>query len=67
MMWSVIVLLVLGMFHLFQNPKNVMVPDKMPFSEFLKNIDDGRVVQVEIKGNNGGRPGIRFMARGPCS
>ena len=24
----------------------------MPFSEFLKNIDDGRVVQVEIKGNN---------------
>ena len=51
-MWSVIVLLVLGMFQLFQNPKNVMVPDKMPFSEFLKNIDDGRVVQVEIKGNN---------------
>merc|ERR1712072_1454091 len=24
----------------------------MPFSEFLKNIDEGRVVQVEIKGNN---------------
>ena len=24
----------------------------MPFSEFLKNIDDGRVVRVEIKGNN---------------
>ena len=29
-----------------------MVSDKMPFSEFLKNVDDGRVVQVEIKGNN---------------
>ena len=52
MMWSVIVLLVVGLFQLFQNPKNVMVSDKMPFSEFLKNIDDGRVVQVEIKGNN---------------
>jgi cell division protease FtsH len=52
MMWGVIVLLVLGMYQLFQNPKNVMVPDKMPFSEFLKNIDDGRVVQVEIKGND---------------
>ena len=51
-MWGVIVLLVVGMYQLFQNPKNVMVPDKMPFSEFLKNIDDGRVVQVEIKGNN---------------
>ena len=29
-----------------------MISDKIPFSEFLKNIDDGRVVQVEIKGNN---------------
>ena len=52
MMWGVIVLLVLGLFQLFQNPKNTMVSDKMPFSEFLKNIDDGRVVQVEIKGND---------------
>ena len=29
-----------------------MVVEKTPFSEFLKNIEDGRVVQVEIKGNN---------------
>ena len=52
MMWGVIILLVLGLFQLFQNPKDSMVLDKMPFSEFLKNIDDGRVVRVEIKGNN---------------
>ena len=52
MMWGIIVLLVAGLFQLFQNPKNSTVSDKMPFSEFLKNIDDGRVVQVEIKGNN---------------
>jgi len=52
MMWGVIALLVLGLFQLFQNPKKSMVSDKMPFSEFLKNIDDGRVVQVEIKGND---------------
>jgi cell division protease FtsH len=52
MMWGVIVLLVAGLFQLFQNPKNSVISDKMPFSEFLKNIDDGRVVQVEIKGNN---------------
>ncbi|SVC44491.1 uncharacterized protein METZ01_LOCUS297345, partial [marine metagenome] len=52
MMWGVIVLLIAGLFQLFQNPKNSIASDKMPFSEFLKNIDDGRVVQVEIKGNN---------------
>ena len=52
MMWGVIVLLVVGLFQLFQNPNESMVSDKMPFSEFLKNIDDGRVVQVEIKGND---------------
>ena len=52
MMWGLIVLLVVGLFQLFQNPKKSMVMEKTPFSEFLKNIEDGRVVQVEIKGNN---------------
>ncbi len=52
MMWGVIVLLVAGLFQVFQNPKNSVASDKIPFSEFLKNIDDGRVVQVEIIGNN---------------
>jgi len=52
MMWGVIVMLVVGLFQLFQNPKNTVTSDKVPFSEFLKNIDDGRVIQVEIKGNN---------------
>ena len=52
MMWALIVLLVVGLFQLFQNPKKSAVSDQMPFSEFLKNIDDGRVVQVKIKGND---------------
>ena len=52
MMWGEIVLLVMGLFQLFQNPKKSMVLEKTPFSEFLKTIDDGRVIQVEIKGNN---------------
>ena len=52
MMWGVIVLLLVGLFNLFQNPKNHTAENKMPFSEFLKNIDDGRVIQVEIQGNN---------------
>ena len=51
MMWGMIVLLVVGLFQLFQNPKNSVTSDKMAFSQFLKNVDDGRVVQVEIKGN----------------
>ena len=52
MMWGVIVLLVAGLFQLFQNPQKTVASDKIPFSEFLKNIDDGRVVQVEIQGND---------------
>ena len=52
MMWSVIVLLVIGLFNLFQTPKSPMVSESIPFSSFLKNVEDGRVVQVEIKGNN---------------
>ena len=52
MMWGVIVLLVVGLFQLFQNPKTSTVSDKVPFSEFLKNIEDGRVVQVQIRGND---------------
>ena len=52
MMWSLIIVLVMGLFQLFQNPKKTVVFEKTPFSEFLKNIEEGRVVQVEIKGND---------------
>ena len=52
MMWGVIVALVMGLFQIFQNPRNTTISDKMSFSEFLTNIDNGRVVQVEIQGNN---------------
>jgi len=51
MMWGLIVLLVVGLFQLFQKPQTSMVSEKVPFSEFVENIEDGRVVQVEIKGN----------------
>ena len=52
MMWGVIVLLVVGLFNIFQKPKRPMASDTIPFSSFLKNVEEGRVVQVEIKGNN---------------
>ena len=52
MMWGVIVLLVVGLFQLFQNPNRSVVSDKVSFSSFLQNVEDGRVVEVEIQGNN---------------
>jgi len=52
MMWGVIVLLVVGLFNLFQHPKQTVISDKIPFSSFLKNLEEGRIVQVEIRGNN---------------
>ena len=52
MMWGVIVLLVVGLFNLFKNPKHPVASDTVPFSSFLKNVEDGRVVRVEIKGND---------------
>ena len=51
MMWGLIVLLVVGLFQLFHNPKRSVVEEKTSFSSFLKNLEDGRIVQVEIKGN----------------
>ena len=37
--------------QLFQQPKNISTSEKVAFSSFLENVEDGRVVQVEIKGN----------------
>tara|TARA_Y100000590_G_scaffold92848_1_gene105086 strand:+ start:3286 stop:5175 length:1890 start_codon:yes stop_codon:yes gene_type:complete len=51
-MWGVIVLLTVGLFQLFQNPKKTVVSDKIAFSSFLKSVEDGRVVEVEITGND---------------
>ena len=52
MMWGVIVLLVVGLFQLFQNPKKTVANNTISFSNFLENVEDGRVVQVEIRGDN---------------
>ena len=50
MMWGLIVLLVVGLFQLFQNPNKTITSDKMPFSEFIKNIDDGMCVISDHEG-----------------
>ena len=51
MMWGVIVLLVLGLYNLFQNPGSVTGKTEMPFSTFLTEVDKGNVVSVDIRGS----------------
>jgi cell division protease FtsH len=51
MMWGVIVLLIVGLFQLYQNPKQSITSNKIPFSSFLTNLEEGRIIEVEIKGN----------------
>jgi len=52
-MWAVIILLSVGLFNMFQSPENLAKNNnQISFSKFLKEVDDGRVVEVEIQGNN---------------
>ena len=52
-MWGIIVLLSVGLFNMFQNPnKTVPATTEVPFSKFLSEVDEGRVIKVEIQGNN---------------
>jgi ATP-dependent Zn proteases len=54
-MWAVIVVLTIGLYNMFKNPQNSISnsnSDKIIFSEFLKEVENGRVIQVEIQGNN---------------
>ena len=48
-MWAVIVFLTIGLYNMFKNPQgSVKANDKINFSTFLTEVDNGRVVQVEI-------------------
>ena len=40
MMWGVIVLLIAGLFNLFQKPNNQINSEQIPFSDFLNNLED---------------------------
>ena len=52
-MWALIVLLSVGLFNMFQNPKNsINTNNQVTFSKFLNEVEDGRVVEVNIQGNN---------------
>ena len=52
-MWGLIVLLSIGLFNVFQDPRAGQTQsEQIAFSKFLEEVDAGRVVQVEIQGNN---------------
>ena len=50
-MWGIIVLLVLGLFNLFQNPSTMSGSKDLPFSTFMNEIDKGNITSVDIRGN----------------
>ena len=52
-MWAIIVFLTMGLYNLFKNPQNTSSQNNnITFSEFLEEVDNGRVVQVNIQGNS---------------
>ena len=53
-MWAIIVVLTIGLYNMFKNPQTIKSAkqEKIIFSEFLKEVDNGRVVEVQIQGNN---------------
>ncbi len=52
-MWAIIVLLSVGLFNMFQDPQKIKSQqNKLPFSNFLNEVEAGRVVEVQIQGNN---------------
>ena len=52
-MWVIIVLLSVGLFNMFQDPNKISSErNSLPFSNFLNEVEAGRVVEVKIQGNN---------------
>ena len=52
-MWGIIVLLTLGLYNMFNNPQgSIAKKNNIIFSDSLTEVDNGRVVQVEIQGKN---------------
>ena len=50
-MWAIIIFLTIGLYNMFKQPQNISQKNNISFSEFLTEVDEGRVVKVDIKGN----------------
>jgi len=51
-LWSIIALLVVALFNLFQSSSNRGVQQQMAFSEFVAQVENGQVADVTIQGAN---------------
>ena len=51
-MWVIMVLLSVGLFNMFQDPNKISERNSLAFTNFLNEVDAGRVVEVQIQGNN---------------
>ena len=52
-MWAIIVLLSVGLFNMFQDTKKInSEKNNLPFSSYMSEVEAGRVVEVQIQGNN---------------
>tara|TARA_B110000196_G_scaffold292292_1_gene279802 strand:+ start:1226 stop:3118 length:1893 start_codon:yes stop_codon:yes gene_type:complete len=52
-MWAIIVFLTIGLYNMFKSPQSsINAKNEIIFSEFLSEVDNGRVVKVDIQGNN---------------
>ena len=51
-MWAIIILLSVGLFNMFQDPDKInSSKSNVAFSKFLDEVENGRVVEVEIQGS----------------
>jgi cell division protease FtsH len=50
-LWVIIGLLLIALFNLFQSPAG-KTPNALAFSDFLTEVEAGRIANVTIQGNN---------------
>ena len=52
-MWAIIVVLTIGLYNMFKgSERKINQNNNIIFSDFLTEVDNGRVVEVQIQGNN---------------
>jgi cell division protease FtsH len=69
-LWAIIALLLIALFSMFQQPAERTGSREIPFSQFLKDVDGGRVKEVVITGNkvlgSYGESGATFQTYAPA-
>ena len=50
LMWAIIVFLTIGLYNMFKQPQSsISKKNNIIFSDFISEVDNGRVVKVEIQ------------------